>query len=60
MSTPWLSVAYGSVRLWGDVTEHRRGYRAEFARIATLDGVHQADYQLEELCLRYGVNTAEK
>lgn len=27
----------GRVKLWGDVVEHQRGYRAEFARIESLD-----------------------
>jgi hypothetical protein len=32
----WL---WGSVRLWGEVVEHEIGYRAEFARIISLDGI---------------------
>ncbi|MGH7029999.1 MAG: hypothetical protein ACREE9_00630 [Stellaceae bacterium] len=55
MSGPGLTIAYGSVRIWGEVVEHKRGYRAEFARIATLDGVHPADRQLSEVCRRYGL-----
>jgi hypothetical protein len=53
MATPWLTFAYGSVRLWGEVAEHRRGYRAEFARIATLDGIFPTDRRLGELRRRY-------
>lgn len=29
---------YGSVKLWGEILECERGYRAEFATIASLDG----------------------
>lgn len=31
------SAIIGRVKLWGDVVEHERGYRAEFARIESLD-----------------------
>lgn len=55
MSSPGLTIAYGAVRIWGEVAEHRRGYRAQFARIATVDGVHPADHQLGEVCRRYGL-----
>lgn len=30
---------YGRVALWGDIFEHENGYRAEFARIESLDGI---------------------
>jgi hypothetical protein len=33
------SWAFGSVRLWGEVIEHDLGWRAEFARVASIDGV---------------------
>jgi len=55
---------FGTVRLWGEITQHRDGYRAQFAypnEIMHWDGVEVADYgvpqralttkQLEELCL---------
>lgn len=31
------TLVIGRVKLWGDVVEHERGYRAEFARIVSLD-----------------------
>lgn len=55
MASPGLAIAYGSVRIWGEVAEHRRGYRAQFARIATLDGIHPAYRQLSRICRRYGL-----
>lgn len=33
------SYALGSVLLWGDVVEHERGYRAERAKILSIDDV---------------------
>lgn len=55
VSTPWLTIAYGSVRLWGEVTEHKHGYRAEFARIDRLDGINPQDVGLKDLCAHYGI-----
>jgi hypothetical protein len=34
---PQPTFAIGSVALWGDVIEHERGYRAEFAKIVSID-----------------------
>lgn len=31
------TIVIGRVKLWGDVVEHQRGYRAEFAKIVSLD-----------------------
>lgn len=52
----------GTVKLWGQVVEHEHGYRAQFARIASLDAVHAPSYcdddaqdWLEELRRRYQV-----
>jgi hypothetical protein len=30
----------GTVFLWGDVVEHERGWRAEFARVRSLDWLY--------------------
>lgn len=38
----WLTnfgVAYGTIKCWGEVVEHERGYRAQYARLHTIDGV---------------------
>lgn len=58
MSTQWLPVAYGSVRMWGEVVEHSRGYRAEFARIATVDGAYPSDQQLAAVSRKYSFGAA--
>lgn len=50
------SVVIGTVYLWGDVVEHEHGYRAEFAKIRTLDDVRSSEwgvsYELECSFLR--------
>lgn len=52
----------GSVLLWGDVVEHERGWRAEFARVRSLDWLYpdaasmgREREALQELRVRYGV-----
>lgn len=52
----------GSVFLWGDVVEHERGYRAEYARVRSLDWLYPDETMmgreqetLNELRQRYGV-----
>lgn len=36
----------GSVKLWGDIVEHERGYRAQFARVVSLIAAPSAIQQL--------------
>jgi len=51
--------AYGSVRLWGEVIEHTAGYRAQFARVASIDGVYpDNDELLAALRAKYGVGNS--
>lgn len=38
-----VATALGSVRLWGEVFEHTHGYRAEYARVNSLDAIWPAD-----------------
>lgn len=52
----------GTVLLWGDVVEHERGWRAEFARVASLDWLYPdasmmgcEQQALDALRRRYGV-----
>lgn len=52
----------GTVFLWGDVVEHERGYRAEFARVRSLDWLYpdagmmgREQEVLNEFRQRYGV-----
>ena len=48
--------AYGSVYIWGEVMEHAAGYRAEFARVMSIDGVYpQNDDLLAALRAKYRV-----
>lgn len=56
------AVICGTVKLWGQVVEHEDGYRAQFARIASLDSIHAPPYLsdaapewLEMLRRKYGV-----
>lgn len=35
---PFFAV-YGRVALWGEVVEHERGYRAQYARVLSIDGI---------------------
>ena len=34
---PYSFLLFGKVKIWGEVVEHERGYRSEFARIVSLD-----------------------
>lgn len=40
---PFPTIVTGSVYLWGDVVEHTHGYRAEFARIRSLDWLYPGE-----------------
>ncbi len=44
----------GTVKMWGDVVEHERGYRAEFAKINSLDAAY-GDCDLEKLRIKYKI-----
>lgn len=37
----------GSVRLWGEIVQHERGYRAQYASILSLDDVIAPGYELK-------------
>jgi len=56
------AMATGTVFLWGDVVEHERGWRAEFARVRSIDWLYPDETMmgreqaaLDELRKRYGV-----
>lgn len=51
-------VAYGEVEIWGDVVEHRLGYRAEFARIKSI--YHRYPKVQRALRKRYGIKDNEQ
>lgn len=38
-----LGFAKGTIKMWGDVVEHETGYRAEFAKLHSLDRVYSDD-----------------
>ena len=38
--------AYGAVRVWGEVIEHTAGYRAQFARVVSIDAVYPKNEEL--------------
>jgi hypothetical protein len=42
----------GTVKMWGDVVEHEKGYRAQFAKVASLDRMF-GDGDLDALRARY-------
>lgn len=33
-----FSLAYGTIYMWGDIVEHEKGYRSQYASIRSLDG----------------------
>lgn len=43
------SLISGRIKMWGDVVEHREGYRAEYAKIIALDAVVWGGADLEAL-----------
>jgi hypothetical protein len=47
-------VVAGTIKMWGEVIEHERGYRAEFAKLNSIDAIH-GEGDIDELRLRYGV-----
>ena len=56
----------GTVFLWGDVVEHERGWRAEFARVRSIDWLYPDETMmgreqeaLEELRTRYALPSPE-
>ena len=47
-------LAIGTVKLWGEVIEHEKGYRAQYAKLQSIDGVF-GDVDLLALRERYKV-----
>lgn len=47
------SFVAGTIKLWGEVVEHQRGYRAEFAKLHSIDTIY-GDGDIEALRSRYG------
>jgi hypothetical protein len=56
---PSPHTAYGAVRIWGDVMEHAAGYRAQYARVVSIEGVFPQNAELlATLRGRYGVENS--
>jgi len=54
-------LALGAVSIWGNVAEHTAGYRAQFARVASIDQIRPADdVLLDAVRRRYGVDGSSK
>ena len=44
----------GTIKMWGDVVEHETGYRAEYAKLQSLDEIYGSDWgHLESLRRKY-------
>lgn len=51
-----VELIVGEVRIWGDVVEHERGYRSQFARVHSLkQGFEVSGEELQRLRKLYGV-----
>lgn len=54
-----IAVVSGTIKMWGDVIEHERGWRSEFAKLASIDAVHGAEGGTAEILAslqaKYGV-----
>lgn len=51
-----IAVVVGTVKMWGEVVEHETGYRAEFAKLQSIDELYGGG-DIEELRARYFVHT---
>lgn len=47
-----VGLAEGTIKMWGEVVEHERGYRAEFAKLVSIDKIW-GDGDLNALRLKY-------
>jgi hypothetical protein len=43
----------GKIKMWGDIVEHETGYRAEYAKLVSLDEVYGNGCDLEKLRAKY-------
>ena len=48
-------LAFGTIKCWGEVIEHEKGYRAQFAKLHTIDHVIGHHLNLHSLRERYKV-----
>lgn len=54
-STFCPEIAWGTIKMWGEVVEHDEGYRAEYAKLHTIDGVRAMGTTLNAMRLLYNV-----
>ncbi len=47
-----VGIAYGTIECWGEVVEHELGYRAEYAKLKSLDSFHGC-FDFEKLREKY-------
>ena len=47
------NVVFGSVAMWGEVVEHVSGYRAEHARVNSIDSLFGGQYDIDKLRSTY-------
>lgn len=52
---PGRALVAGTIKMWGEVVEHREGYRAEYAKVHSLRAVVYGEADLEALRRRYNV-----
>lgn len=55
---PHSTIVSGTVDLWGEVREHERGYRAQYAAVASIDEL--PNYDAAKLRKLYGLNKKHK
>lgn len=51
------TIVFGTIKMWGDVVEHERGWRAQYARIHSIDDSTRERSILPKLREIYGVNS---
>lgn len=47
-----LGIACGTIKCWGEIVEHEHGYRAEYAKINSIDGVY-GEVSFDDLRRKY-------
>ena len=50
---PIVGIAFGTIKCWGEVSEHEKGYRAQYAKLHTIDRVIGDRIDITSLRERY-------
>lgn len=53
-SSEAIGLVTGTIKMWGEVVEHERGYRAQFAKLNRLDAIY-GEGDINALRAKYGV-----